>query len=95
MSAFDQEWTISGNNHASLKSKSSSWQSLSGCLLAYTVWSSAVHAAIMGVQALSDTAERGHLVGDVPGLILVAIILAVWMPRTATTAVLAPRTAQA
>ena len=64
-------------------------------LIWFTVWSSAVHAAIMGVQALSDTAERGHLVGDVPALILVAIILAVLMPRTATTAVLAPRTAQA
>jgi hypothetical protein len=35
----------------------------------------------MGVQALSDPAERGHLVGDVPALILVAIILAVLMPR--------------
>ena len=64
-------------------------------LIWFTVWSSAVHAAIMGVQALSDTAERGHLVGDVPALILVAIILAVLMPRTATTAVLAPRTAKA
>jgi hypothetical protein len=64
-------------------------------LIWFTVWSSAVHAAIMGVQALSDTAERGHLVGDVPALILVAIILAVLMLRTATTAVLAPRTAQA
>ncbi|MGB8142020.1 MAG: DUF6632 domain-containing protein [Pseudolabrys sp.] len=64
-------------------------------LIWFTVWSSAVHAAIMGVQALSDTAERGHLVGDAPALILVAIILAVLMPRTATTAVLAPRTAQA
>ena len=64
-------------------------------LIWFTVWSSAVHAAIMGVQALSDTAERGHLVGDVPALILVAIILAVLMPRTATLAVLAPRTAQA
>ena len=64
-------------------------------LIWFTVWSSAVHAAIMGVQALSDTAERGHLVGDVPALILVAIILAVLMPRTATTAVSAPRTVQA
>jgi hypothetical protein len=35
----------------------------------------------MGIQALSDPAERGHLVGDVPALILVAIILAVLMPR--------------
>jgi hypothetical protein len=42
-----------------------------------------VHAAIMGYQALTDTAERGHLVGDVPALFLVAIILAVLMPRTA------------
>ena len=49
----------------------------------------------MGVQGLSDTAERGHLVGDAPALILVAIILAVLMPRTATTTVLTPRTAQA
>src|SRR6516162_3027282 len=64
-------------------------------LIWFTVWSSAVHGALMGVQALSDTAERGHLVGDAPALILVAIILAVLMPRTATLAVLAPRTAQA
>src|SRR5215831_14667549 len=41
-------------------------------LIRFTVWSSVVHAAIMGVQALSDPAERGHLVGDVPALILVA-----------------------
>src|SRR6516162_434650 len=47
----------------------------------FTVWSSVVHAAIMGYQALTDTAERGHLVGDVPALFLVAIILAVLMPR--------------
>ena len=51
----------------------------------FTVWSSAVHAAIMCVQALTDTAERGHLVGDVPALFLVAIILAVLMPRTEPT----------
>ena len=64
-------------------------------LIWFTVWSSAVHGAIMGVQALSDTAERGHLVGDAPALILVAIILALLMPRTATLTALAPRTAQA
>jgi hypothetical protein len=51
----------------------------------FTLWSSVVHGAIMGVQALSDPAERGHLVGDVPALILVAIILAVLMPRTTPT----------
>jgi hypothetical protein len=64
-------------------------------LIWFTVWSSVVHAVIMGVQGLTDMAERDHLVGDVPALILVAIILAVLMPRTATTTGLAPRTAQA
>ena len=64
-------------------------------LIWFTVWSSAVHGVIMGVQAFSDTAERGHLAGDVPALILVAIVLAVLMPRPATVAELTRRTAQA
>ena len=64
-------------------------------LIWFTVWSSVVHAVIMGVQAFVDTAERGHLVGDVPALVLVAIILAVLMPRTATDAELTPRSARA
>jgi len=46
----------------------------------FTVWSSVVHGAIMGVQSFNDAAERGHLIGDVPALFLVAIILAVLMP---------------
>jgi hypothetical protein len=49
----------------------------------FTVWSSVVHGGIMAVQSLTDTAERGHLMGDVPALFLIAIILAVLMPRTA------------
>ena len=64
-------------------------------LIWFTVWSSVVHGVIMGVQGLTDAAERGHLVGDAPALILVAIILAVLMPRTTTVAVQAPRAAQA
>jgi hypothetical protein len=64
-------------------------------LIWFTVWSSLVHAVIMGVQGFTDAAERGHLMGDVPALILVAIVLAVLMPRTATVAVQTPRTAQA
>lgn len=44
-------------------------------LIWFTVWSSAVHALIMAVQAVIDPAERGHLLGDVPALILVAIVL--------------------
>jgi hypothetical protein len=49
----------------------------------FTVWSSVVHGAIMGVQSFIDPAERGHLTGDVPALFLIAIILGVLMPRTA------------
>jgi len=48
----------------------------------FTVWSSVIHGAIMGAQSFNDAAERGHLIGDVPALFLVAIILAVLMPRS-------------
>lgn len=50
-------------------------------LIWFTVWSSLVHAAIMAVQAFTDAAERGHLWGDVPALLVVAIALAVLTPR--------------
>jgi uncharacterized membrane protein len=50
-------------------------------LIWFTVWSSAVHGLIMTVQAVTDSTERGHLLGDVPALILVAIVLGVLTPR--------------
>ena len=50
-------------------------------LIWFTVWSSVVHGAIMGVQAFNDPAERGHLIADAPALFLVAIILAVLMQK--------------
>src|SRR5262244_4309210 len=50
-------------------------------LIWFTVWSSLVHAVIMAVQALTDGAERGHLIGDAPALLAVAIVLAVLTPR--------------
>jgi hypothetical protein len=50
-------------------------------LIWFTVWSSAVHGLIMGVQAVIDPAERGHLFGDVPAMILVAIVLGVLASR--------------
>jgi hypothetical protein len=52
-------------------------------LIWFTVWSSVVHAAIMAVQALNDPGERGHLLGDVPALVIVAIVLAALTPRGA------------
>ena len=44
-------------------------------LISFTIWSSVVHAAIMALQAFSDSRESGHLVGDVPALLLVAGVL--------------------
>jgi hypothetical protein len=29
----------------------------------FTVWSSVVHGAIMGIQSFNDAAERRHLIG--------------------------------
>ena len=51
-------------------------------LIWFTAWSSLVHAVIMAVQAVNDPMERGHLIGDVPALLIVAIVLAVLTPRT-------------
>jgi len=44
-------------------------------LISFTIWSSIVHAVIMAVQASGDAHESGHLVGDVPALVLVAVVL--------------------
>ena len=44
-------------------------------LISFTIWSSVVHAAIMGAQAFADRNESGHLMGDVPALVLVAVVL--------------------
>ena len=44
-------------------------------LISFTVWSSGVHALIMAAQAAGDQNEHGHLVGDVPALLLVAAVL--------------------
>ncbi|HSS21556.1 MAG TPA: DUF6632 domain-containing protein [Pyrinomonadaceae bacterium] len=50
-------------------------------LIWFTVWSSVVHAAIMAVQSFSSPESRGHLLGDVPALLIVALLLAVLTPR--------------
>lgn len=50
-------------------------------LIWFTVWSSAVHATIMLLQALFNPGELPHLWGDIPALYLVAVVLAVLMPR--------------
>jgi hypothetical protein len=50
-------------------------------LISFTIWSSVVHAGIMAVQALGDQHEHGHLIGDVPALVLVAGVLWYLSPR--------------
>jgi len=44
-------------------------------LIWFTVWSSVVHAAIMAVQSFGHGDHMGHLIGDVPALLLVAVVL--------------------
>jgi Family of unknown function (DUF6632) len=55
-------------------------------LIWFTVFSSLVHAGIMAVQALNMPSEHGHLFGDVPALVLVAVLLGVLTPRGADSA---------
>lgn len=50
-------------------------------LIWFAVWSSLVHGGIMAVQAFSMPMEHGHLYGDIPALLLVAIVLGLLMPR--------------
>ena len=53
-------------------------------LIAFTAWSSLVHAAIMAVQAFQHASERGHLLGDIPALIVVGIALILLAPAKAS-----------
>ena len=49
-------------------------------LILFTGWSSVVHAGIMAIQALREVSERGHLVGDVPALLVIGAALLVLAP---------------
>jgi uncharacterized protein DUF6632 len=46
-------------------------------LIWFAVWSSVVHAAIMAVQSFGAGHDMGHLLGDVPALLLMAVVLSV------------------
>jgi uncharacterized protein DUF6632 len=52
-------------------------------LIWFTVWSTFVHAGIMGVQALANSEHRAHLWGDVPALFVLAAVLALLTARGA------------
>ena len=50
-------------------------------LIWFAVWSSVVHGVIMAIQAIAMPEHVGHLLGDVPALLLVALVLGLLMPR--------------
>jgi len=50
-------------------------------LIWFTVWSSVVHSGVMAIQALTNPDQIGHLWGDVPALLVVAVVLAFLTPR--------------
>lgn len=50
-------------------------------LIWFTVWSSIVHAGIMAAQSIYYPGHMGHLYGDVPALLIVAILLGILTPR--------------
>jgi hypothetical protein len=51
-------------------------------LIWFAVWSSIVHAAIMAVQSFGSGHHTGHLWGDVPALLLAAVVLSVLVVRS-------------
>lgn len=50
-------------------------------LIWFTVWSSLAHAVVMAFHAMTGAVELAHLVGDVPALVIVAVVLGVLAPR--------------
>lgn len=59
-------------------------------LIWFTVWSSVVHGGIMAVQSIAYPMHRGHLVGDVPALFLIAVVLGLLTPRRAAFSATTP-----
>lgn len=51
-------------------------------LIWFVIWSSIVHALVMAWEAMRNPAMGGHLAGDVPALLLIAIVLGFLMNRS-------------
>ncbi|MBV9993167.1 MAG: hypothetical protein JOZ72_17980 [Alphaproteobacteria bacterium] len=52
-------------------------------LILFTIVSSLVHAAVMAWESFRMPEHMGHLWGDVPGLVAVAVVLYLLRPRAA------------
>jgi len=55
-------------------------------LVWFVVWSSIVHALVMAAEAMRNPAMGGHLTGDVPALLLAAVVLGVLMMNRSAAA---------
>ncbi len=60
-------------------------------LIWFAVWSSLAHGGLMAWQSLTDATEHGHILGDVPALIVGGVVLGLLMPRGEGADRLAPR----
>ena len=58
-------------------------------LISFAISANIVHAGIMAMEAIYDEHERGHLVGDVPALLLIAAVLWFLLPAKQKVANLA------
>jgi hypothetical protein len=54
-------------------------------LIWFAIWSSLIHGGIMFIQALEDETERAHLLGDIPAILMMAVVLWILMPNKAKT----------
>ena len=54
-------------------------------LIWFVVFSSIVHAGVMGWEATRNSAMSVHLYGDVPALLLIALVLGLLMSRASTS----------
>jgi hypothetical protein len=59
-------------------------------LIWFVAVSSAVHAAIMAVQSLGAPMHHGHLLGDVPALLMVTAAFVVLLPMAQRAAAATP-----
>lgn len=50
-------------------------------LIWFAVWSSVVHGGLMAVQAIVYPGHTGHLLGDVPVLLIAAVVIGALTPR--------------
>ena len=60
-------------------------------LIWFTIVSNVVHALIMTVQSLQMSEHAGHLLGDVPALLIAAVVLAALVSPGKKTAALGSR----